>query len=213
MNYIQRVIQTSPLAIHPLAYTKLQTCRMILDVGCGPGRLASLFRNTDLIGADLRSEGRICLKNGYKGFYQADVEIEALPRLEADGLILSHILEHFVRPERALANVFQALRPGALVYAIVPTVRNAHYYDDYTHIRPFTERALIGLFSDIGLQEPTILYEFQAPFRGAGRLIRLWTKGNPRREHELCKRHSRLRAQANVHAIANMPNADETKDS
>jgi hypothetical protein len=147
----------------------------------------------------------VCLQRGYADFYLLDVEREALPRLGADGMVCSHILEHFWRPEQALAHALIALQPGALLYAACPTLHNAHYGDDYTHVRPFTENSLQGLLEDVGLVEVEFLYQLQASFRGAGRVLDILTGGDELRAAKLAKRFPRLRAQANVQALAIYP--------
>jgi len=203
--YIHRAVHDTALSIHALAYSALRNCRKIIDIGCGPGRLAPLFPQAKLIGVDVRAEGKMCLERGYCEFLQIDPEQAELASMQADGMVLSHVLEHFVRPERALTNALGALQSGAVVYAVCPTVNNSHYYDDYTHVRPFTASSMFGLLSDVGLAEIRILYDFQSPFPGGGRIMRLWTKGSPNLESELSNRFSFLRSGANVHALAIVP--------
>jgi len=204
-RYLYRASKDTPLYVHSVARRLLRNCQKIIDVGCGIGRLHDIFPNAILIGVDVRQQAEVCLKKGYTRFFPIDLEHESLPDLGADGMVCSHVLEHFLRPERALTNALSALVHGAIVYAICPTLNNSKYWDDYTHIRPFTEESLQALMEDIGLRNVEILYELQAPFRGIGPLLRLLVRNNPARANYLASRFRLLRSRANVQAIGMLP--------
>lgn len=201
MGYVNRVVINDKIGIHPTAKDKLSGCSTIVDVGCGTGKLAHLFPQAKLIGIDSRHEAESCLRNGYTDFFLRDVENEQLHECQADGMVLSHVLEHFIKPDIALRNALSCLLPGALVYCAVPTLCNRKYYDDYTHVRPFTKAALVGLMADCGLQEVTMLHQFAVPFRGMGRVLKYLTRHDHRVEQSLADRFPRLRSNVNVHAI------------
>lgn len=200
-GYVGRTITDRPIFFHPLALRRLAGCRRIIDLGCGIGKLQYTFPKAELIGVDRSAEAAVCLERGYSRFIQCDTEDEPLPELEADGLVGSHIVEHFIRPYRALTNALAGAATGTTVYLAAPTVRNAKYFDDYTHVRPFTEKSLVGLMRDAGIERIEVLHDLRRLFPGFGRLLALWTRGDPERANRLAKRHPALRIPYNVQAV------------
>jgi SAM-dependent methyltransferase len=86
------------------------------------------------------------------------------------------LLEHLDDPLRCLRAVHRVLRPGGYMYMIVPSADALlrGFYDDYTHIRPFTPVSLRQLAEDAGFRQ----YKVEALFwtRGLRRLIPLLGK-------------------------------------
>ena len=108
----------------------------VLDVGCGPGQVASLLRDQGLpayVGLDfsperVRRAREVCPEYA---FHVADVfETDLLANEAYDGVLVMEFLEHVERDLDVLARI----RPGALVLATVPNFPAAG------HVR-FFERA------------------------------------------------------------------------
>lgn len=200
-GYVGRTITDLPIFFHPLALKKLSGCRRIVDLGCGIGKLHYTFPDAELIGVDRSAEAAVCLKRGYAKFIQCDLETEPLPDLKADALVGSHIVEHFLRPDQALLNALAGAAKDAVIYLAAPTIKNAKYFDDYTHIRPFTDKSLVGLMTDTGIGQIQILYDLRRIFPGSGRLLAMWIGGNPNRANRLAEKHPFLRGRFVVQAI------------
>jgi SAM-dependent methyltransferase len=86
------------------------------------------------------------------------------------GVFSCWLFEHLADPERAICEVARVTRPGGYVCLIVPSDRSLlrGFYDDYTHIRPYTSTSLrelgrAGGFSSVEVQH--LLFT-----RGYGRL-------------------------------------------
>jgi SAM-dependent methyltransferase len=76
-----------------------------------------------------------------------------------EGAFCCWLYEHLARPDQALSELRRALKPGAQACIIVPTPNDmVAFYDDYTHVRPFTPRSLQQLGHAAGFQRQRITY-------------------------------------------------------
>ncbi len=129
----------------------------ILDCGCGAGDNARLLRERgwQVDGVTLSEAESAAAAGVCERVFVADLE-EGVPAAAGagyDAVLLSHVLEHLVRPERLLQSARGVLAPGGLVGVALPNV--AFYrvraelllgrfdYSDYgildrTHLRFYT---------------------------------------------------------------------------
>ena len=143
----------------------------ILDVGCGDGANMRLLkaRGHDVEGITLsEAEARIVRSQGFT-CHVADINWE-LPTFcpgSFDGILLSHVLEHFVSPVDVLKELCRMLLPGGGVYVVLPNVlqfqqrwelvRGHFQYAetgimDRTHLRFFDFYSAGDLVRDAGLE-------------------------------------------------------------
>ena len=74
-----------------------------------------------------------------------------LPDAYVDGVFCCWLFEHLPDPLRAMREIFRVLQSGGFGIIIVPTPHNLNaFYDDYTHVRPYTATALKQLAEDSG---------------------------------------------------------------
>jgi len=133
----------------------------MLDVGCGSGWLADHF--ADYTGIDGAPEAVHQATAKGRNVTLADVD-EPLP-FDADafdGAILKDLLEHVREPVGLVREVKRVLRPGGLVFASSPDAQR-WVWDDYTHRRPFTRKAMRLLFADAGFSVEQLGYESVMP--------------------------------------------------
>jgi SAM-dependent methyltransferase len=75
--------------------------------------------------------------------------VYAIPFADAsvDGVFCCWLFEHLEDPAKAIAEIGRVLRPDGYACLIVPSPRTlgTTFYDDYTHIRPFTRASLLHL--------------------------------------------------------------------
>jgi len=133
----------------------------MLDVGCGSGWLADHF--DDYTGIDGAPEAVSEATAKGRNVALADVD-EPLP-FDADafdGVILKDLLEHVRKPVAVVREVSRVLRPGGLVFASSPDAQR-WVWDDYTHRRPYTRKAMRLLFADAGYSVVQLGYESVMP--------------------------------------------------
>jgi SAM-dependent methyltransferase len=133
----------------------------ILDVGCGSGWLADHF--DDYTGVDGSPNAVRAAAEKGRNVTLADVD-HPLPFDDDafDGAILKDLLEHVRDPVAVVREVARVLRSGGLVFASSPDAQR-WVWDDYTHRRPFTRKALRLLFADSGYRIEHVGYESVMP--------------------------------------------------
>jgi SAM-dependent methyltransferase len=136
----------------------------LLDVGCGTGWLSRHFQ--DYTGVDGSPEAVAIAQAEGRNVLLADLS-DRLPfddgRFEA--AVLKDVIEHLDDPARVVEEVHRVLRPGARVFASCPDAQR-WVWDDYTHRRPFTRKALRLLFTDHGFRVERSGYESVMPGTG-----------------------------------------------
>jgi ubiquinone/menaquinone biosynthesis C-methylase UbiE len=144
----------------------------VLDVGCGEGRFlkrASMIRSDlKLSGLDIDVYLESIKPQDLEGFALSDSN-KPLPFKEEtfDFIHCSHIIEHLNQPFLFLKEVFRILKKNASVYIETPEAKTVFYpslgttgslnfYDDPTHIRPYTKESLRRLALQAGFKETDI---------------------------------------------------------
>ena len=111
----------------------------IIDVGCGPGQVASLLRDRGFvhyIGLDFSGTSVAMARDACPSFefVQADVtSTEALAKLEYDWVLALELLEHLDDD----LSVLMKVRSGAHLIATVPN------FTDPSHVRYFQDAAAV----------------------------------------------------------------------
>lgn len=160
----------------PWCYTRtrmlmrLPNAGKLLDVGCGSGDLLRLVKTLKpglaQHGTDVYRDAK--LPRSVHFFTSNANEKLNAPDNAYDAVISTHVFEHLEHPERAMAEVFRVLKPGGKVYIETPSPRSLalpsfrsvnirenvpiNFYDDPTHLRPFSARALYQLCTTAGLR-------------------------------------------------------------
>ena len=141
----------------------------ILDLGCGTGWLADFLpRYTGLDNAGGAVETAATAgRNVVRGDVAGTLPFEDN---HFDGVVLKDVLEHVPDPVAVVREVCRVLHPGGRVYATSPDAQR-WVWDDYTHRRPFTQRAFRRMFEDNGFVVERSFYE--SVVRGAGKMADL----------------------------------------
>jgi SAM-dependent methyltransferase len=123
------------------------------DIGCGLGRQLRLYAPAFrwAVGLDVAHvAANRCRKYGFQGIEGSAL---ALPFADSslDAVLLNDVLDHFSSEDalQVLRETHRVLRPRGRLCALVlnwhhPTVRE-RFFDDPTHVRPFTRAALLHL--------------------------------------------------------------------
>ncbi len=155
---VTRVIPTwrTPTALFA-ALGRLPAGAVVLDMGCGDGtfaeRLCSFRGDLHVIGIDLT------LQPASGSYSRVSGSALALPlrTTSVDFLIARHLLEHLTDPLLAASEIQRVLKASGVAYVECPDVRSAsawsmwNFYDDPTHVRPYTIKALTRLMAMHGI--------------------------------------------------------------
>lgn len=133
----------------------------ILDVGCGTAWLSEDFPR--YVGIDNSADAVAQARALGIDVREADLQ-GRLPfdDAEFDGVVLKDVLEHLTDPVSLVSEVRRVLRPGGRTFASSPDAQRWSW-DDYTHRRPFTRRAMTRLFADQGFAVERVSYESVMP--------------------------------------------------
>ena len=120
----------------------------ILDAGAGDCRYRSLFSGRHYVGVDAAVG-----KGLHYGKLDALSNLEALPFADQtfDAALCMNVLEHVKRPEACLTEIHRVLKPGGVIYLMVPLFAREHQlphdYYRYTSygITYLLERAGFGV--------------------------------------------------------------------
>jgi ubiquinone/menaquinone biosynthesis C-methylase UbiE len=132
----------------------------VIDLGCSTGYLLEDLRHAipdaHLIGVDLVAGG---LRKAHENvpdaeLLQADACALPLQAASVDAAVSANLLEHVPDDERALAELFRILRPGARAAIVVPVgPGNYDYYDRFLgHERRYARRELARKGQAVGLE-------------------------------------------------------------
>lgn len=141
----------------------------ILDIGCGTGVFLEYLKGHGAeLGVSAYGEGididkdtvDYCRKrklnvrfgNGIKTKYKNS---------SFDVVRAKEVLEHIDKPEKLIMEIRRILKKGGLLILHVPTHYSLFYpftnfFDDYTHIRPFTKKGIILLLGSFGFTDISI---------------------------------------------------------
>jgi SAM-dependent methyltransferase len=141
-------------------------CTKVLDIGCGLGSFISKAPpEIEAAGIDAnRAVVEHCRAAGL-AVLQGTAEQLSVDAASVDGIMCAHLMEHVADPERAFREFARVLREGGIMIVRVPPF-DASFYDDWTHVRPYTKKSLTRLAAATGF-EPMRVYRhhYDLPFR------------------------------------------------
>jgi len=116
----------------------------VIDIGCGDKFLEPAF---------------IARKMNYYGYdiNDLDIETDKLPHDDEsiDLLISFALIEHLEYPKNMLTEAMRCLKPGGSIVISTPNwwYSSKHFYDDYTHVKPYSPNTLSYLLADNGFKD------------------------------------------------------------
>lgn len=147
-------------------FHRIRESRNVLELGCGSGinyrNLRTIAPAAEYHGVDLLPPG-----NAPEGirYAQLDLDRQTLPYADDwfDAILFTHVIEHLRDPLSVGKEIHRVLKRGGAIYvetpnwtsALVPSFRfraDQHnpfnFYDDHTHIRPYTKQSLFEFLQD-----------------------------------------------------------------
>jgi SAM-dependent methyltransferase len=146
----------------------------VFEVGCGSGATLSHIKQSGLAswvgGMELVGDVVQAGKGNIDLLLEGNIEETDIPLDVAsiDVILCLDVLEHLIDPWVAVAKLKKYLKPGGIIIASLPNVRNLKvvfpliFKDDWryvnagqldrTHLRFFTNKTAVELFHDVGLK-------------------------------------------------------------
>lgn len=101
--------------------------RRVLDVGCGDGGVASAIaqlQNGRVVGIDIAEVAVQATRQRGLEAYRLDIDRQELPFADGtfDLVYMAEVIEHLVRPDRAIAEIKRVLQPGGHLILTTPNL-------------------------------------------------------------------------------------------
>lgn len=170
----------------------LRTRRRVVDLGCGRGELLELLRDADVsaYGVELDPDVvAVCQEKGLEVVHgDAVSHVETLEKGAVDGVIASHVIEHFT-PDllwRLITAAAEKLEEGGILILETPNPESLlagsiNFHRDPTHVRPVHPDTLSFLCESAGFSGVEI--RRLAPVPEDARLPQRPTTESPLSEH------------------------------
>ncbi len=149
----------------------------ILEAGCSVGSFLALAPK-QIQGIDFDEESiKICKEKGLNAMQMDLTKKLSFKNEEFDAVFSSYVIEHIQNPLFMVKELRRILKKnGKLVVMTNDWIRthdkkHSSFYDDYTHVRPFTKQSLKQVAFDAGFRNFSVEHESKS-IRGFGWLIR-----------------------------------------
>lgn len=136
-----------------------------LDVGCSKGthmRLLAKETNAAAYGTDLRAD---CEFGRVKA---CDLDRDKFPFKDNffDFVWSKSVVEHVHNPSNMIRESLRVLKPGGIAIIMTPDWESqmSHFWDDYTHVQPWTRKSLMNCLKIHGYENITSELFYQLPY-------------------------------------------------
>lgn len=132
----------------------------LVDLGCGTGVHIKEFKRDilDCMGVDKKD---------------CNLEYEELPISNIihpkgyfDNAFCKSVIEHINNPDNLIKQTYRILKPEGVFVIMTPDWKSqmSHFWDDYTHVHPYTRKSLMNLFKIHGFKNVGCEYFYQLPY-------------------------------------------------
>ncbi len=129
---------------------------MVLEIGPGYCDFINQVSARKKVAVDINPNAGIYADSDVEFRCGDFTQLSAMQPGSHDLVFASNLLEHLEKPEISglLQSAYAVLKPRGKLVLLQPNFRYSYrqYYDDYTHITPFTDKSLCGLVESEGFQ-------------------------------------------------------------
>jgi len=123
----------------------------VLDVGTGDGWCLFSYNSPQIkkkLFMDIDSNFKEYIQTKGGTFLQENIQKTTLQNNSVDIIIMNHVLEHIPDMNSTLNELKRILKKGGIAVIRVPDIQKVkfQFFDDYTHIKPFTKKSIQQLF-------------------------------------------------------------------
>ncbi len=139
----------------------------LLDLGCGRGDFLHAFAQCGLEvqGLDNTSTDKNIFP---ETIISSEIEATTLPFKENtfDVVFSKSVIEHIHNTDVFLSEIYRILKPSGMCILMTPDwkAQFKHFYDDYTHVKPFTQMGLSDVIQAHGFTQVEVKRFRQLPF-------------------------------------------------
>ena len=136
-------------------------CTRLLDYGCGPGDVLEVCRKLKFPAIGLDNSYRSFQLATQRGFQviHGDESSSVLVHERFDAIFMQSVIEHLIDAIGTLERLVAMLPPGGLLFVSAPTPCS-DFWNDPTHVRPFTPSSFRILADLLSLEILEINYVF-----------------------------------------------------
>jgi len=134
------------LVNHLIEVSNLKAGMKIYEPGIGRGEHSRIFKNAglDVYGSDIEKDAREFSADINIELVNLDIDSSYHPDITFDVIYSKSFVEHLNNPSYFLKEAHRLLKPGGKLITLTPDWDSQfkNFFDDYTHIRPFTLTSL-----------------------------------------------------------------------
>jgi len=122
----------------------------VLDVGCGQGNFLRVCEEEGVraIGIDTDKQSIVhCKKRGLDVKYGSAYKLPFKSNM-FNGIFCANLIEHLQHPEKAIREFYRVLMSKGFLVITTPRP-NVWFWDDPTHVKPYTENGLRRLVTGV----------------------------------------------------------------
>jgi SAM-dependent methyltransferase len=142
----------------------------LLDIGCGVGLQALAFSDNFLIsGLDISDDAKELFASEGKEIdlrrANLDKDIYPFESNSFDVIFSKSVIEHLHNTNHFLQEIFRLLKPSGKLILMCPAweTQYKNFYDDYTHVKPFTAIGLDAALNINGFKKVEVKQFYQLP--------------------------------------------------
>jgi len=139
----------------------------ILEVGCGNGwALSYRSSNISCYAVDNGTTFQADLESRGVEYHSLNISSSTLPFSQDyfDLIMLNHVIEHITAYDHMMSELTRVLKPSGHLYIRTPDIKRVGmtFFDDYTHVKPYSREGLTALMSAFGLRPVFVYYSDHA---------------------------------------------------
>ena len=145
---VERIFNTFNSALNEFYNKSIKTNDKLIDLGSGDENFIKFLKNKKIYA------------KGYD-IDQVDLEISKIPESDSsiDFVTCISLIEHIEKPSNLLKEIFRILKPEGVLIIVTPNFNYCYkeFYDDPTHVNPFTPTKLYSYLKIFGFKNHHVL--------------------------------------------------------
>ena len=169
------------LAKHLFTKYNLSSDFNILDIGAGRCEVLSGFQMLGMkcFATDIsKVSGQYAKTQNINFEHIVDKEKLPFENEKFDVVFCKSLIEHLENPRKFFNETLRILKPNGIFLVMTPDWESNMkiFYDDYTHIKPFTKESILQIFAESGFRNVSCEYLIQLPITWRFKFAKILSK-------------------------------------